>query len=243
MNTLRVYVVGVFATLYQAGRVVLAAWRRSPHMACVCRSAPRRWASAILRAARVQVELEGFEHLPEGTPAVLVANHESWFDVFALAAHLPVEYRFVAKKELASIPVFGSAWRACRHVSIDRSDRTAAIRSLEVARESVHADGVVMVMFPEGTRSTTSEMLPFKKGAFVLALQLGVPVIPVGISGSRPIMPKGAIRVRPGTVKVRVGEPIPVEGMGERDRNRLLAQVRSAVEELRGPSLDAKDGD
>jgi 1-acyl-sn-glycerol-3-phosphate acyltransferase len=250
VNTLRVYLMGVLATIRHGFRVLWASARHSPDLHCVCMDAPRAWSGRILRAGRVDVVLEGLEHIEAAKPAVLVCNHESWFDVFALAANLPMDYRFVAKKELASVPIFGPAWRACGHISIDRSDHASAVASLDEAGHRIRKDGAVVIMFPEGTRSRTAEMLPFKKGAFVLAIKLGVPVVPIGISGSRAVMPKGSWTIRKGTIRIRVGEPIPVEGLTERDRNQLLARAREAITTLRtgpdqaGPShiLEANGG-
>lgn len=236
ITTLRTAAVALVYTVWHASRIVLAAVRKSPDLRRVSQEAPRTWARAILRAARVQVEVEGLEHLPRDAPAVLVANHESWFDVFALVAHLPVDYRFVGKVELTRIPLFGPAWQAAGHIAIDRGDRQKAIESLRHAGDLLHREGAVVVMFPEGTRTADGALLPFKKGAFVLAAQTEVPLVPLGIRGSRAIMPKGSWRIRPGTIRLRVGPPIPTEGRGEEARDRLLTQARDAIEGLREPA-------
>ena len=198
----------------------------------VCEDHPRAWCREILRAAGVEVEIEGAEHLEEHRGEILVANHVSWFDVFALAGHLPVSVRFVAKKELEKVPIFGPAWKACGHVSIDRSDRAAAIASLEKAGELIHRNRTTVVMFAEGTRSPDGELKPFKKGPFVLAIQGGVPVVPAAIVGSRGVMPKGAWRIRPGRIRVRIGEPIPVEGLEHEDRDALTVRAHARVAAL-----------
>ena len=153
IRTFWVFAVGGLATLYHAGTVVLRTylWRRK--LRCACDRAARRWAQAILWAARVRVRLEGTEHLRADRPQIIVSNHQSWFDVFALAAQLPVRYRFVAKKELEEIPVFGKAWTSCGHVSVDRGNREAAIEALDQAWREVHEDRLTMILFPEGTRS------------------------------------------------------------------------------------------
>ncbi len=234
MRTAWVYLVGGFATLYYAGGTVLRThfWRRNLHGACD--RAARRWAGSILKAANVRVVLEGVEHLRSDQPQILVSNHQSWFDVFTLAARLPVRYRFVAKKELGAIPVFGRAWQRCGHVSIDRGDREAAIEAMDQAWREVREDRLTMILFPEGTRSRDGRLQPFKKGAFVLAIQGQVPVVPVAIVGSRAVMAKGGKRVRPGTITVRIGKAIPTEGTTIRDRNRLLNESWNAVYALKG---------
>ncbi len=239
MNTLRVLVVGLAATVRYGAEILWATWRRAPHLAETCHRAPRRWAAALLRAGRVEVDLTGVENLLEAGPGILVANHESWFDVLALAAHLPVPYCFVGKEELTRIPVFGPAWQACGNIPIDRRDHDAAVRSLDRAGEQLRRQGGVVILFPEGTRSPDGRMLPFKKGAFVLALKLGVPLLPVGISGSRDVMPKGRWRVRPGTIRVRLGPALPVDGLDEADRDALMGRARAVVEALRSGDIGA----
>lgn len=195
---------------------------------------PRRWAHGILRAAGCTVELEGVENLASRDPQIVVANHQSWFDVFALAATLPVRYRFVAKQELARIPVFGPAWQALGHVSIDRDDLGSAIEALDEAAEGIRREAVTVVMFPEGTRSPTGELRTFKKGAFVLAIQAGAPVVPVAILGTHEIMPKGKWRITPGRIRIRIGEPLGTEELIHRDREMLKDRAWQAVAELKG---------
>ncbi|MDT8342068.1 MAG: lysophospholipid acyltransferase family protein [Longimicrobiales bacterium] len=233
MNTLRTALVALFSTAWYSSRIVLSAVLRSPRFAEVSQELPRRWARAILRAARVQVRVEGLEHFPPDRSAILVANHESWFDVLALVVHVPAAYRFVGKVEITRVPLFGHAWVSAGHIAVDRSDRARAVASLERAGQVLHQERVAVVMFPEGTRSPDGSLLPFKKGAFVLAAQTGVPLVPAGISGSRGIMPKGSLRVRPGTIHLRFGAPIPTEGRGVEERDALLTEARAAVTELR----------
>lgn len=232
IRSLRVYVTAVLGTLWYGAGILLRSAFRTRGLERACRENPRRWSRMMLRAAGVRVDFENLERvmLPEGR--ILVANHVSWYDVFALAAHLPVEYCFIAKKELERIPVFGPAWQACGHISIDRADLERAIQSLSEAARQIREREVTIVMFPEGTRSPTGRMRPFKKGAFVLAIEAGVPIVPVGILGSRQIMPKGSWRIRPGTIRVRVGEPIPVQGMDLGDRDRLVRTAEAAVAQL-----------
>jgi 1-acyl-sn-glycerol-3-phosphate acyltransferase len=190
----------------------------------------------------VEVALEGAERADWKQPSVVVANHQSWFDVFVLVAALPGRVRFVAKKELGRIPIFGHAWRACGHISIDREDRKSAIESLDRAAERVRAESLTMTLFPEGTRSPDGRLQDFKKGAFVLAMKTGLPIVPVGIIGTRDVMPKGSFRVSTGRVRIRVGHPIlPTRVQDGRDE--LRAKSRAAVallidgENRRGPNL------
>jgi 1-acyl-sn-glycerol-3-phosphate acyltransferase len=235
LNLFRVLPVAIASTVWHGIRIVQVARRteleRDPRLVAL----PKSWTDSLLRAGGVRVEMEGLENLVE--PAVLVCNHVSWYDVFALVSHLPVDARFVGKKEIVKIPFFGPAWLAAGHIPIDRTDRRAAIRSLERAGETLREHGGVVVMFPEGTRSADGGLRPFKKGAFMLALQLGVPVIPAAVSGSREIMRKGSMLVHPGTMKIRIGAPIPVEGLTVDDRDVLVERAHGAVRALAGGGL------
>ena len=132
------------------------------------------------------------------------------------------------------MPIFGPAWQACGHIAIDRGNRQKAIESLAIARRKLEDERPTVIMFPEGTRSESGELMKFKKGAFLLAIQTGVELIPAGISGSREIMSRKSWLIRPGTVTVRFGTPIQVAGMGVDDRDALIGQARSAVQSLMG---------
>jgi 1-acyl-sn-glycerol-3-phosphate acyltransferase len=164
---------------------------------------------------------------------VLVANHASWFDVLALIVHLPGAWVFVAKKELEKIPLFGPSARIVGTIFIDRADRSAAVDSLGSARRSLEDRRPTIIMFPEGTRSPDGHLLPFKKGAFVLAIQAGVEVVPAFISGSRRVMRKGSLLIRSGTITVRFGTPIPIEGYDISRRAELAETAREAMLALR----------
>ena len=224
--------VGALTTVVFGGMAIIVASVATDRGDRFCDWAPRAWGKAILWAAGVKVTVEGMERLDRGGPRIMVSNHQSWFDVFALCAHLPVRFRFVAKKELGRIPIYGRAWKACGHVSVDRGDRDAAIESLGQASEEVKELGLTMVMFPEGTRSPTGELQPFKKGAFVLAIQLQIPLVPIAVVGSRAIMRKGGWRVSSGEITLRVGDAISSEGLAFEDRDELVEQSHTAVAQL-----------
>lgn len=199
-------------------------------------SAPRIWSRAALRAAGVKVVLHGERFIGSGDEArVYVSNHVSWFEIFALATVLP-HYRFVAKKELAAIPVFGRAVKEVAAIFIDRGNRKAAFQSYAEAAEQMKT-GVSVAVFPEGTRGRSYELRPFKKGPFVLAIAAQVPVVPVVSRGTREVQGKGEIAIHPGTCELTFLEPIPTAGMTYDDRDRLMNVVwhRMAAElERRG---------
>lgn len=232
IRTVWVLSCGGLLTLGYALWAIVVSFRPGERGRCGCERVARAWSKKLLRLAGARVRVTGLEHIPRGEPRIVVSNHQSWFDVWALAGKLPVALRFVAKKELARIPIFGRAWRRCGHISIDRADRAAAIESLERVSRQIHDEALTIVMFPEGTRSPTGELQRFKKGAFVLAIQTGVPVVPLAISGSRDIMPKGSWKIRPGEIEVRVGKPISVEGLEHEDRDALASRARDAVHAL-----------
>ena len=170
-------------------------------------------------------------HDPHGalrqSRCIYIANHQSNVDIWVLARVMPFGTRFVAKQELFRIPVLGPAMTAAGFIRINRSNRAEAIRSLTRAAESIRG-GRPLILFPEGTRSKDGKLQPFKKGAFHLATQAGVPVVPVIIRGTFEIMPPGSIRIRSGPVEVFFERPIDLSEM-ESDRPRDLLNAVQAV--------------
>jgi 1-acyl-sn-glycerol-3-phosphate acyltransferase len=189
----------------------------------------RTWSRWVIRLAGARVRLEGAEHAPAGSPRIYVSNHQSWFDVWALAASLPGHVRFVAKKELARIPIFGRAWKAAGHICVDRSDHQAAVRSLDDAGQLIRSDGSGVIIFAEGTRSATGQLQSFKKGAFMLALHTGVDIVPVAVIGSRNVLPKGSFQITPATITIRIGVPIPTGEYSSATRDALMRRTRETL--------------
>ncbi len=179
----------------------------------------------LARLCGVKIVVRGLEHLGDG-PYIFTPNHQSHFDIAALLGYLPGNNRFAAKKELFNEPILGPVMRTLGMIPIDRDDTEASLdrlRALERRNFSV-------VIFPEGTRSRDGELLPFKKGAFVAAIELGIPVVPVVCRGSSEIMPKGAyLSIVPGTVEIDILEPIPTKGLGYDDRERLRDETRDRI--------------
>jgi 1-acyl-sn-glycerol-3-phosphate acyltransferase len=190
------------------------------------------WARWVLWGAGTPVLIDGAERIPPG-PVVYASNHSSMFDIWALAAALPGSIRFVAKQELARIPLLGWAMQAAGHVTIDRSNRSRAMDAYATAAQRIRALGVSTVVFPEGTRSRTGELLPFKNAPFGLAIAAQVPLVPLYVHATYRILPKGAWRLRPTPIRLLVGEPIPTTGMTLHDREALRVKARAAVEALR----------
>jgi 1-acyl-sn-glycerol-3-phosphate acyltransferase len=194
--------------------------------------ATQQWSRAVLWASAVPVFAYGMDRIDWASPQVLVSNHVSFYDVFALAGIVPAPFAFVAKKELEKIPFFGMAWKAAGHISVDRSDRASAMQSLRRAGQSIREKRSTVIIFPEGTRSLTDQMLPFKKGAFTLAMEAAVPVVPVIVRGSAEIQRPGSLRIRPQTIHVYFGEPIHPSEYAGTGLDQFMATVRGRMEEM-----------
>ena len=230
MRTVLVVVTLLTATPVAATIVIVAALLGAEDRAgSVFDRTLRWWASVLIRAAGVELVVHGREHA-EGAPHIFVANHGSWCDIPALGTIL-TRFKFVAKAELARVPLFGAAVRAIGSVYIDRGNRSSSVESLRVAAEKIHG-GASVVIFAEGTRGTGYPLRPFKKGAFVLAINAQVPVVPVVIHGAIDVLPRGGFGVRAGRVNVHFLEPVPADGLSYEDRNALAEEVRNRMAAL-----------
>ncbi len=188
----------------------------------------RIWARGILTAAGVKVKVQGLENLRTDSPQILASNHQGYFDIFTLFAHIPIRFGWLTKKELFQIPIFGYAMKRFGNIRIDRSNREKALKSLKVAAQEIK-EGNSIMMFPEGTRSPDGKIQPFKKGCYYLAEASGVAVVPISISGSFEIMPKKHFLVTPGTIHLVIGRPLHVQGQYEKNRNGFTAQLRETI--------------
>ena len=189
----------------------------------------RLWARTVMRASGCPVVVHGRENVRLGEPQVIVSNHVSWFDVLAIASELEVPYHFVAKKELLAVPLFGPAMVAAGHIAIDRSNRERAVQSLREAGERIRHTPAAVVIFAEGTRSRSGRLQPFKKGAFLLAMESRVALVPTAVKGSWDIMPSGSWRIRPHPVHVHFLPPIPpaeVAALARGGAEPLMNRVR-----------------
>lgn len=229
LRTVYAWAMGVALTLFWSTLGILT-WPLSPRGELYLRFA-RIWSGMILRGLSIPLEVETETELDRDRPYLFMSNHRSVFDIFALFLAVRHSLRMVAKRELFFIPVFGWAMWMCGFIPIDRSNRESAIESLNEAARRVRG-GVSVLVFPEGTRAHGKSLLPFKKGGFVLALQAGVPVVPLAIRGSERIMPKGSLKVGRGAIHVRVGRPIPTAGRTVLTRDALMTEVRRALEDL-----------
>ncbi|MBS1767615.1 MAG: 1-acyl-sn-glycerol-3-phosphate acyltransferase [Acidobacteria bacterium] len=209
-----------------------------------CLVGPRRsfwffgpwWHRQFFFVCGIEGRVTGWEELPEAIrngaqPAVFMSNHQSQLDPPYLLGAIPVHAVYIAKKELKWVPFIGWAAAAAGAIFIDRSNRERAVASLHDAAMKVRG-GRNVVIFPEGTRTRTGELLPFKKGGFNLAMDAGVPIVPIAIQGGFRILPKGGRRVRPGLYEVRFGQPVDTVAFTNRDA--LMAEVQGRIQSLMG---------
>ena len=187
----------------------------------------RWWGRAFIRIGGWSVEVRGMENLPEGS-AVLVSNHQSLVDIPLLLTVFPRPVGFISKRELERIPLFGKAMAAAGNIFVERGNPQDARRMFGEAAERLLA-GQLLVIFPEGRRTRDGQIGPFKTGAFRLALQTGVPVVPVFINGGYCVLPRGARRFRPGRLSVRVLPPLSAEEMAGGVKKQVALSVRERI--------------
>ncbi|PLX47807.1 MAG: 1-acyl-sn-glycerol-3-phosphate acyltransferase [Desulfobulbaceae bacterium] len=195
--------------------------------------APRTWARLILAVSGVKVRVEGMEKLESGKSYIFAANHQSQFDIFCLQGSFEWDFRWLAKKELFRIPIFGPALRRSGNIPIDRSSGRKSMVSLNEAAQRIKG-GCSVVIFPEGTRSVDGNLLDFKAGGMMIAIKAGVGVVPMAICGTRHILPKGKILPRAGEVVIRLGDPLDVSGYSLKEKQKLADDLRWQVAELLG---------
>ena len=229
LRTAYAWIVGVAYTVFWASLGILT-WPLSPRGDLYLLYA-RTWSGWILRSLGIPLAVTGRERLEPGQTYVLMSNHQSVFDIFALFRAFDRPFRMVAKRVLFWIPILGWSMWMCGFIPIDRSNRESAIRSLDRAARRIRS-GISVLVFPEGTRSRDGTLHPFKKGGFMLALEAGVPVVPVVVLGTDAIMEKGSLRVGRADVTVRIGTPIETAGRGARGRDLLMDEVRRAMIDL-----------
>jgi 1-acyl-sn-glycerol-3-phosphate acyltransferase len=186
------------------------------------------WAKILLLISNTKVEIIGKENILRGKPQIFMANHQSDFDILIVLGHIPGQFRWIAKKELFHIPIFGAAMKTAGYIEIDRNNHEKAMQSLDEAALRIR-EGKSVMSFPEGTRSSDGEIKSFKQGIFHLAIKSSVPIIPVSIIGSGKIMPKRSLKVTPGKIKLIIDKPIDVKNYDIENRHELIDQVRKVI--------------
>ncbi len=186
------------------------------------------WTFLILKTAGVKVIVSGKENIRKKNVCIYLSNHQSYFDVFALVNILPARVRIIAKKYLYAIPVFGWSIRVAGYISLDTNRRDDLMKSFEEAGKKIKK-GRPVLFFAEGVRSSDGTLQEFKKGAFLIALKAGIPIVPITISGAHEIMPPGTMRIKPGTMKIIFDEPILTEDLAVSQLNELMTKVRTGM--------------
>lgn len=194
----------------------------------------RTWARLILGTTGVSVRTEGLEHVEPNGSYVFVSNHQSHYDTAVLFATLPHQLRIIAKESLGNLPFVGWHLRRTGHILVDRRrpDRSAIFRWAE----RLLAQGLSLIVYPEGTRSPNGVVQRFKPGSFQIALQAGLPVVPISISGTRQVLRKGDLAARPGIVRLVLHPPIETRGLGEADPREFAERVRKIIAPSVSPS-------
>ena len=186
------------------------------------------WAKILLLITNTKVEIIGRENILKGKPQIFMANHQSDFDILIALGHIPGQFRWIAKKELFHIPIFGAAMKNAGYIEIDRHNHEKAMQSLDEAALRIR-EGKSVMSFPEGTRSRNGEIKDFKQGIFHLAIKSGVPIVPISIIGSGQIMPKRSLKITPGKVKLVIDKPVDVTSYNTENRHELIDKVRKVI--------------
>lgn len=191
----------------------------------------RLWSRGILTSSGVRLKSFYDPRLDPAASYVFLCNHQSLFDIPVILVSSPGQVRLVAKRSLFRLPVFGWSMHAGGFIPVDRGDRSSAGKTFAAAIAKLRK-GTSILLFPEGTRSQTDELLPFERGGFLLALKTGLPIVPVGIRGTRSIRHRGSFAIHPGEVEIRYGAPLDPKDYGLRRKDELIAEVRRQIAEL-----------
>jgi 1-acyl-sn-glycerol-3-phosphate acyltransferase len=186
------------------------------------------WCRMIARTAGAPVDVIGLENLVPGQSYVFLSTHQSWMDIPAMLGYLPVQLRIAAKKSLFWIPFMGWHLQRAGHIPIDRTSTENAVTTLQRSADYLR-DGVCVFIFPEGTRSADGTLHTFKKGGFRLAVQAGIPIVPITIIGSRAVLPRDSVIFRAGPIEMFIDSPIPTAGLTDEDLPELIARTRAAM--------------
>ena len=196
---------------------------------------PRLWGRMLCKLVGAEVKVEGLEKISPDQTYIFVGNHSSQFDIFSFQGYYPYDFRWIAKKELFNIPLFGKTMKKVGYISIDRSKGRQAMKSLDKAAKQI-ASGNSVLIFPEGTRTPNGKLQDFKTGAILLAIKSGVQVVPIGFNGTYSILPRKKVLANSGKIIIRIGNPMPTDHYTSKDKQALALSLHGAVQEL----LDTK---
>ena len=234
MSALRAWLITdpliVIATvLFASASLLISLFDRSGRRQAAVAAA---WSRVLLAVSGVKVTVVGRDKISPTGSYVFASNHASYMDTPVVLANIPVQFRFMAKKGLFSIPFLG--WHLARagHIPVVRANPRAAVKTLGLAAEAIQNRGISLIVFPEGGRSRTGDLGDFKDGAAYIAIRAGVPIVPMALVGTREVLPFGSGTPRSGQVEMRVADPIPTSGLTLHDRARLTQQVRETISDL-----------
>ena len=196
----------------------------------------RRWAGTLLSVSGVRVRVEGLEQIDPSASYVFISNHLSYMDTPVALAHIPAQFRFLAKRGLFQIPFLGQHLSRAGHIPVPRGDPRAAVRTMQLAAEIIQKKKISLLIFPEGGRSHDGELRPFKEGGAYIAIRAGVPVVPIAIIGTREILPYGSGAPHSGCVTLRILKPIETTQLSLKDRGPLTDRVRALILQELAPS-------
>ena len=193
----------------------------------------KQWSKLLLFISGIPYTVNGLDHLDPDQQYVFTANHESAFDILLVYAALPHKLVFLAKTELKKIPFLGWAMVLGKHIFVDRKNHKAALASMDIAKDSLKKYPRSIMIFPEGTRSLDGQIKPFKRGGTVLAIETGLPVVPVAICGTFDVIKKGSFNIQPKKIGLVIGHPVPTTGLSIKDRNTVTETLRQQVVNLK----------
>ncbi len=225
-RTLFIYIWTTFVTMIFGTSATLAAFfsrtGNFPHLIA------RVWARSILFASRIKVTVNGTSNIDPDRSYIFMPNHMGDFDIPVILGWLPVQFRWLAKAEIFKIPIMGRAMKGCGYISIDRTNRKKAFKSLNAAGQTIK-NGASVLIFPEGTRSPDEKIKPFKKGGFVLAVEHDIPIIPVIIHGTWSIRPKGRFIIKPQNVLMEIKPAVETYDYTRKKKDELLEKLRNII--------------
>lgn len=225
-HTIKFWIIIVLVSIIMGSLSVLA---RAVDSSCkLSNRVSRQWGRMLCVLNGVKVEVEGLEHVKQDQAQIFIANHQGYFDIFALSGYLPAEIRWVAKSSLFLIPFVGWSMYAAGYIPVDRSDRKKSYHAFLMTIEKLKA-GCSIVIFPEGTRSVDGTIGPFKKGGPLLSIRSGAPLVPVTLLGTGNIIRKGSAIIRPGKIQIIISPPIPSQTVMDEKEDKMLKQLRDTI--------------
>lgn len=199
------------------------------HSGAVQMRVARIWARALLAVSGVRVRVEGLDHIDPAGSYVFISNHLSYMDTPVALAHIPVQFRFLAKSGLFQIPLLGHHLSRAGHIPVPREDPRAAVKTMQRAAEVIQQKRISLLIFPEGGRSHDGVLRPFKEGGAYIAIKAGIPLVPLAMIGTREVLPYGGGVVQSGEVTLRILKPIATQNLTLKDRTEVTHQLREQI--------------